>query len=286
METEKLRVLFRVLESGSLSAAAEALGYTPSGVSRILAALEEETGFPLLLRGRRGVTPTAACQELLPQLRRLLQAEQQLRQQIAAVRGLEEGSLVIGSSYGSRYRDLAALAAGFCRAHPGIRVDVFAGSSTELARAVEEGRSDLCVISRRDGSFDWLPLRQDPLVAVLPADHPCAGASAYPLARFAQDPFIEILPGQETDNSRCFRRAGVRPNTRYRCADDGAALSLVEAGLGVTMINAISLENWRGQAAVLPLDPPQTVEIGVAVPSLDAASPAARRFLAWVRERL
>jgi len=78
----------------------------------------------------------------------------------------------------------------------------------------------------------------------------------------------------------------VRPNTRYTCADYTAALSMVEAGLGVTLLNAILLDGWAGKAAVLPLDPPQSVEIGIALPSLDAASPAARRFIAHVRSRL
>ena len=286
METEKYSVLLEALSSGSLSAAAEKLGYTPSGVSRMLAALETETGFPLLRRGRRGVTPTAECERLLPQLRRLVQAAEQVRQQSAAIRGLEEGSLTIGSSYGSYYRDLAALAAGFCREHPGIQVSLLGGTSTELARAMEEGRADLCVISRREGDFDWLPLRQDRLVAVLPPSHPCAGDAAYPLKRFALDPFIEIRPDAETDNSRIFRRCGVTPNVRYRCADDYAAVSMAEAGLGVTLVNGILLEGRESRTAVLPLSPEQTVEIGVAIPSLDAASPAARRFLSHVRARL
>ena len=283
METEKVSVLLGVIEAGSLSAAAEKLRYTPSGLSRMLAALEEETGFPLLRRGRWGVTPTAECRELLPQMRRLVQAEEQYREQAAALRGLEAGRLSIGSSYGIYYRSRAKLAADFCRLHPGIRVDLVGVSSTELARAVLEGRVDLCIISRRDGGFDWLGLRDDPLVAVLPPEHPCAGDAAYPLRRFAQDPFIEIRPGKETDNSRCFLQNGVHPNTCYTCEDDGAAVSMVEAGLGVTLVNALLLEGRPCGAAVLPLQPAQAVEVGIALPSLDAASPAARRFIACTR---
>lgn len=51
MDTEKCRVLLTVLHERSLSAAAEALGYTPSGISRLVDSLERETGFPLLHRG-------------------------------------------------------------------------------------------------------------------------------------------------------------------------------------------------------------------------------------------
>ena len=55
MDTEKCRALLAVLEAGSLSAAAEKLDYTPSGLSRMMAALEQELGFPLLSRSHSGV---------------------------------------------------------------------------------------------------------------------------------------------------------------------------------------------------------------------------------------
>ena len=61
MDTEKCRALLAVLEAGSLSAAAEKLDYTPSGLSRMMAALEQELGFPLLSRSHNGVQPTPAC---------------------------------------------------------------------------------------------------------------------------------------------------------------------------------------------------------------------------------
>ena len=69
MDTEKCRALLAVLEAGSLSAAAEKLDYTPSGLSRMMAALEQELGFPLLCRSHNGVQPTRACRTLLPTLR-------------------------------------------------------------------------------------------------------------------------------------------------------------------------------------------------------------------------
>ena len=66
MDTERISALICTIEEGSLTAAAEKLGYTTSGVSRMMAALEEETGFPLLVRSRSGVIPTEECSQLLP----------------------------------------------------------------------------------------------------------------------------------------------------------------------------------------------------------------------------
>ena len=74
MELDRYRALVCAIETGSLSAAAEALQYTPSGVSRMVAALVEETGGPLLLREHSGVRPTKECEKLLPAIRDLLHA--------------------------------------------------------------------------------------------------------------------------------------------------------------------------------------------------------------------
>ena len=284
MDNEKLSLLLAALDTGSLTAAAERQGYTPSAVSRAVAALEEELGFPLLLRGRRGVAPTEACSRMLPHIRRLLADEQRLRQEAAAILGLERGSLTIGCAYGSSLPMLAELVARFTAAHPGIRVELLEGSSTEMSRAALEGRADLCLISRREGEFDWISLGSDPLVAVLPASHPLAGAAAFPAARFAEEDFIDILPGKETDNSRLFQQLGIRPRTRFTSGDTMAALCLVEAGLGVTLVNRLLLERWQGRAAVLPLSPAAAVEIGVALPSRSGVSPSARSFLRLLQE--
>ena len=279
MDTERIAAILKVLEAGSLSAAAEQLGYTVSGLSRQISSLEQETGLVLLHREHRGVSPTPACRELLGPMRQMLAAEEHYRQRAAALRGMELGTLRIGCAYDSYFPYLSAMVAQFSSAHPNIRVEIFEGSSSEMSTAVREGRADFAVISRREGEFDWIPLCKDALMAVLPLRHSLCHEKEYPVARFETDDFIEILPQRETDNSRMFKSLGLRPRTRFTCNDSLAALSMVEAGLGVTLVNALILENWQGKAAILPLDPPHQVEIGIAILSCAEASPASTSFL-------
>mgnify|MGYP002583331475 CR=1 FL=1 len=87
MESEKCRVLLCAIDKGSITAAAEAMGYTISGVSRMMAALEAEVGFPLLRRSREGVTPTNECCRLLPSFREMVAQAEQCRQIAGEVRG-------------------------------------------------------------------------------------------------------------------------------------------------------------------------------------------------------
>ena len=109
MDIEKLKALKVIVETGSITRAAERLGYTPSGISRMVAALEEELGFPLLYRGRSGVSATGECETLLPALRQMVYQAESCRQTAASLRGLEQGSITVGANYRFYARQLAQL---------------------------------------------------------------------------------------------------------------------------------------------------------------------------------
>lgn len=285
MDTERCRALLQSLEGGSLTAAAEKLGYTVSGISRMMAALEAEAGFPLLIRSRSGVEPTEECRQLLPVMRDLVRTADRFRQLSGEITGLARGTIRIGTSYYAYYDWFARLIAGFCRSYPQITVEIVEGTSTELIRAMEEHRADLCIISRRKGVSRWIPLKEDQLLACLPQTHPLARKKNFPVQAFAEEDFIELYPGRETDNSQMFRRCRITPRTKYTTSDNYAAYAMAAAGLGVTCTNAIIGEAFTEGVTYLPLQPPQFVEIGMAMPPEKEMSPAARRFSEYARDR-
>lgn len=284
MELDRYRALVCAIESGSLSAAAEKLQYTPSGVSRMIAALEEETGFPLLLRERSGVRPTKACEKLLPAVRELLHAGESCTQISAQIRGLDIGTVTIGTAYGAFYAPLARMISAFHTRYSGIQVQLCSGFSTELLSRLYSHQLDLCIISRRDGAHNWLPLLQDEMTAWLPESHPMAELPAFPVSAFADEPYIETYPDNDIDNVHVFARCGITPNLEFSSTDSLATYSMVEAGLGLSMNNAINGRSWSGKVRILPLDPPQSVEIGIA--TLPEAVPAAKSFFAFLRSNL
>ena len=288
MDTEKCAALLCALEEGTLARAADRLGYTPSGISRMIAALEEDVGFPLLYRGRSGVSATGECETLLPALRQMVYQAESCRQTAASLRGLEQGSITVGANYRFYARQLAQLMARFREKHPGIAFQTIEGTSTTLVTALQEHRADLCIISRREGPHQWLPLRQDQMMVMLSPQHPLAAAEeAVPIRRLETESYIEIYPGRETDNSRILAENGVCPGNRFAgVEDDFSAMAMVEAGLGVALVNALIAETLNGNVVFRPLDPPQYVEVGIATPPPEIMSPAARRFLNFVRENM
>lgn len=282
MELERCRILLCVTETGNLSSAAARLGYTTSGVSRIISALETEFGFPLFFRTHNGVSPTPECERLLPSVRDFVFYGDTCLQTSARIRNLDIGTITIGTAYSAFYVPLSRIISDFRRQYPNITVQLKTGYSTELSRQLQRHELDICLISRREGEFLWLPLCEDELVTWIPANHPLAAASDVPLTIFRTEPYIDILSGLESDNSRVFGRFRMRPNTQFTVADSASAYSMVEAGLGIAMNNTLNSLNLHGNVKLSPLNPRQTVSIGIA--ALRECSPVGRVFLDFMKE--
>jgi DNA-binding transcriptional LysR family regulator len=251
----------------------------------MMAALEEETGFPLLVRSRSGVVPTEECRQLLPLMQEMLALAGRYDQLAGELAGLTRGTIRIGTSYYAYYDWFARLIADFQQMYPGIEVQIIEGTSTELIGAMEDHRADLCIISRREGKYDWIPLKQDELLACVPEKHPLAKRRTFPVKAFATEDFIELYPGKETDNSQMLQRNGITPHVKYATSDNYAAYAMVAAGLGVACTNAIIGESFKEGVRYLPLSPKQPVEIGIATPNKKELSPVARRFAEFTREQ-
>ncbi|MEE1044867.1 MAG: LysR family transcriptional regulator [Olegusella sp.] len=286
MDTSKCQALLTVLEKGNLAHAAEELGYTTSGISRMMSSLEGEVGFPLLVRSKTGVRPTPDCTRMLPTFTQLASLGESCEEQASLIRGVEVGRVRVGCAYRPFYKPIAELLTEFSQAHPTVEVDFTARNSTPLVRQIERGALDLAVISHREGDVTWTTLLEDPMVALVPADHPLAEADSYPIRGFAQDPFIMLYPDEESDNSRTLATHGIQPNSHNTVLELRDAFELVSVGLGVTMINNIYADVPDDRVRVLPIRPAVNVPIGVATPAPGLASPAARAFAEFAMPRL
>ena len=276
MNTEKCRLLLQVIQAGSFSSAAERLGYTPSGVMRSIASLEKEIGFPLLGRTAQGIYLTREGQAVLPYLRRLIRDEDALLQYSAQIRGLTAGDIYIGSYFSVAANWLPQIIQAFQQAYPAVHVHIEECANKVMYDGLEEGRFDCCITTWRPFSGDWIPLCEDEMVMWLP--------EVYPLKQLCHESFIEPLPQQDTDVVRILKEEHISYETRYTAIDNYTTYRMVEAGLGVSMNNRLMTAQWQGRVAILPMDPPHTITIGIAIPSRDGASPAVKKFIHYVQQ--
>lgn len=282
MDTARYRAFLFAAESGSLSRAAEKLSYTPSGVSQLISALEAELGVSLLHRSKKGVSPTGAGEMLLPAIRALLQQEERIRQTAAEIQGVAVGEITIGTYPSISAHWLPQVIRSFQERFPAIEIRLMEGIQQELRQWLDEARTDLAFFSYLEPMpYDWFPLAEDEMLAILPRDHPLAGESRYPLARLAEEKFIMPALGRDVDVIHLLETNDIHPNIAFSTVENYAVLSMIENGLGMSVMNRLVTRKWECDVAKLPLTPKQTLTLGIAIPSLQQASPAARRFVEY-----
>ena len=286
MDINKYRIFLQSVDSGSFSKVAEETGYTPSGIVHMMNTLESEMGFPLLVRSRRGVRLTPDGERVAPILRSLVKWEEQLHQVSSDIRGAVSGSITLGCYYSIAINWLPEVIRQFQKDFPNIKIQMLEAVHQKLDDLLAEQRVDFCVFSAPPaGDVEWIPLRKDRMVAVLPEGHPLAKAEAYPIANYGIEPLIMPAEGNDYDIMRVLEKHKITPQVSYSTGEDNAALAMVEKELGVGLMNELTTVGRKNTAVILPLDPPESIEMGIAVPSLKKASPAARRFIEYlVRE--
>lgn len=287
MDPARCKAFLLSVETGSFTRAAEAMGYTPSGVSQLVHALEKELEFPLLIRSKHGVTPTANGEVLLPAIRQFLQQENLIWQTAADIRGLTTGSVTIASYSSIAAHWLPGVIKAFEEEHPHIHIKLMDGIRQEVTKWLDSKEADVGFFSYQEPmKYEWIPLAEDPMLAILPTDHPLADANSYPLSRCAEEPFIMPALGRDADVMAMLEANHLRPNIRFSTLDSYAALMMIEKGLGMSVMNELITRNWPCQVVKLPLDPPQQITLGLGVLSLQEASPAVRKFVDFSVRRL
>lgn len=286
VSTIKYQVLLKTVELGGITKAAEALGYTQSAASRMIAALEQEWGMELLVRGRGGVYLSTAGTSLLPYLRAACNAQKELEEQVAHLHGLTQGTLRVGSFASVSIHWLPPIMKIFLQRYPGIRFELVSKwEFAEVEDLIRQGQVDCGFLGLPAGEgLEVFPLRRDQFMAVLPPDHPLANAPFYPMERLAQDPFIWIPEDRDVEIGQIFQEEGIHPNLRYTVNDDFAILAMVEQGLGVSIRPELVLQDTGRSFSAIPLERPRYRDIALSVRWGKPLSPLTARFLEVVRQ--
>ena len=261
MDTKKLAALAAAVRLGSFTRAAEELGYTQSGLTHMMNSLEKDVGFPLLVRGRTGVRLTPAGQRIFPLVQECLNGAKALGREILLHR--------------------------FRRAQPVVGVDILMGSVQEVYRWVQEGRVDMCFASRQESvALDWTPLKDDELFAILPPDYDNGGRSVFPVEDFDGREFLMTSMGYNLDIMRVLNSHGVKQMLRTTLVSDSDIISMVEHGLGVSMLSRLVLQGRQDDVQALPLAPRAVRELGIASRPRRDLRPMVRRFIAEAEEMI
>lgn len=292
LDVRRMQVLRAVVTSGSVTAAATNLGYTPSAISQQVAALEKQAGVTLLERVGRGVQPTAAGRLLTEYAAVISKHVAEAETALADLRAGRTGRLVI------RYFATAGAAlvppalAQFRKEHPGVQVDLKLFDPGDPLPEVEQGRADIAIVvnkrERLREGIRLIHLVDDPYCAVLPKGHPLTAKRVLDLADVADEPWVgnEYPPGPclEVLLNAC-AAAGFSPNFVVESEDYTTAQGFVAAGLGVSLIPRMGLGSRNPAVVVRRVRNPEPVrEIYAAVRETSMSQPALRGLLEALRD--
>ena len=287
MNTQKIKMLLAAIDEGSYTKAGNKYGYTQSGLTNMMRSFEEELGFPLLIKTSKGVEPTGETKLLLPAMRDILRNEERLMQEIDEIRGIKKGTIRIGSLISTSVRWLPQILDYFRENYPDIKFNIEELGHGDLIKGLNEGTLDIALMSNPEvEDIDCIPITEDPLMAVFSSRYDLGKYDAVPVDALKDMPLIMEYHSYDRDSHRVFEEAGIEPDVHYYSKDDFAIVSMVQKGLGVTILPEMIVEEFPGDYDYRMLDPERYRTLGVAIKSLADAGPLAKFVIKYIKENI
>ncbi|MCM1101893.1 MAG: LysR family transcriptional regulator [Clostridium sp.] len=283
---QKYLAFVKTVECGSFTNAAEILSYSQSGISRMINDLEKEWNVSLLERGRSGVRLTSDGLKLLPYARNVCSEYLKLQMQVSELNGLHSGLIRIGTFSSVATHWLPHIIKRFQSDYPNIEYELLLGDYTEIESWILEGRVDCGFLRLPAGpELETTFLEQDKLLVVLPEDHPLADQEFFPVKALCDYPFMLLEKGAKAEISEIFEKCNLTPKIHFTTWDDYAIMSMVENGLGISILPQLILQRTPYRIITKELDVPAYRNIGLAMRNKKSTSVAVKKFLEYIQYR-
>jgi len=282
---QKYQALVATIQAGSITGAAGVLNYSQSGISRMIADLEKEWGVVLLERGKTGVRLTSDGVQLFPFVENIIREYTRLQEQIDLVNGLQRGLIRIGTLSSVAAHWLPNIIKQFQKDYPNIDYVLELGYYTDLEKWLLEGKIDCAFLAMPDNpELETIKLGQDKQMAVLPLNHPLLRYECIPIEELALEPFMLLSRDDNSDAMEIFTRRNLHPQIHFTTWDDFAIMSMVEQGMGVSILPELILQRIPYQIAIRELDITIHRDLVLALRSQRDASLAVKKFIEYTKK--
>lgn len=272
------QVFKTVADQGSFRKAADLLGLTPSAISHGISSLESELGFPVLNRGKNGVTLTNYGERLLPYVNAVLNSDESLQQAIAEFNGLKQGKVKVGCFSSVCTNWLPELIHSFQKEYPGISIEIFQGTYDDVVYWIKNGVVDLGFLSVSSASdIPIEPLYKDPLLCVVPKG---MRQSEEPMGieemRHCQ--FVTQRESTDADIQNFLKKNNLNVQSSYHVVDDLSTIVMVANGFGICLMPEMVMNDIPYEVDCYPVRPDACRIIGIATLNPHNMAPAVRMF--------
>jgi LysR family cyn operon transcriptional activator len=254
MELRHLRYFIQAAELQHFTRAARALHVSQPTLSLQIRQLEEEVGAPLFERVGRHVRLTEPGELFYSYARRALRELEAGQQGINELKGLTRGVLSLGVTYSLSARLLPPLLVAYAGQHPGVRLSVTVGNTSEVEQGLLAGRFDVgfAYLSAKFAGLTAAPLFEEDVVVVLQAGHPLAQREALRWGDLLDLDWVLASEGYSTRRliDEHLARAGLSPRIVLESSDVDVLLSTVRLGLGITLVSRRTAQGFPGIVSV------------------------------------
>jgi len=283
----QLQAFVAVLETGSVTRAAERLHVSQPALSRLIANFEADLGYPMFRRNGSRLMPTAEAELLREEVQSALAAVERASGRAQDLGGFRVGSLAVCAFPSLAASSLPRLLAQYCNLHPHIRITLSAMSSSQMRDEVAHRRADFAISDLPERSNDVVAehLGRYNAVCVVQPTHRFATRSVVSLADIAKDELISL--GEE-DEARTliqheFQSAGVDIRWTKEVSLCASACSWVAAAGGVAIVDPFACEAWQERLVALQTSPPIGLDLWLLRSETRPLSRIASAFLEQVR---
>jgi DNA-binding transcriptional LysR family regulator len=284
----QLEALAAVLETGSVTRAAERMHISQPAISRLIASLEADIGYPMFRRAGGRIVPTAEAALLREEIQNALTAFDRVGRRALKLGSLTHGRLTVCAFPLVAATILPQLLSRFHVAHPEIPIVLKGMNSHVLLETVATQRADFSISDlppHANGVVAEHLCRYQTVCVVRP-DHPFAALSRVPLMAFAQEDFILLAEEDEKQPmvSRAFQDLGIELRYPIEVNLTASACAWVATAGGCSIVDPFSAGEWRGQLVRVKTDPPIWFDLWILSAEGKPHTRLASAFLSLLRE--
>lgn len=277
MDVLKCAAFLTAVEHGSIFAASSKLNYTPSGVNRMIRALEDELNVTLLVRSRSGVKMTEIGECVFPAIKQFVEYSDQIYEICKEERKYVHETITVGAYHNITEYKLPMILNKFKLQYPGVQINVVEGPHTMLLPMLKENDLDCCILcNTSDADVSFEPLYTEQIVVLLSAKQMAAARESFPVADLGRYPFI-CFGDKPVELESVLDQNRIKLDIRFTTRSIHTVYKMVEQGLGISAGIDSSLFIKNGNVIALPLDQPAQIDIGLVL-SKDKVRPVVRRF--------
>ena len=277
MNLSQLEVFVAIVDTGSLTEAAEVVGLTQSAVSYSLSRLEAELGVTLLERSRQGVTVTSIGKEVLQNARTILAQAEGIRQKTNRERGLSVGKVRFGTVPNIAARLLTGILRDFQHKYPEMEIVLFEGNPHELLEWLETDVVDVATVPQVSEHYrKTLPFVSATLNVLLAEGHPLIEKETITLEMLADFPLVGPRSQYRMFKTMLAQHGLSVPSLRYEVSSQSTILTMVRENMGISLMPEMIYDAKSEGIVILPVHPRIQFRIHLATHS---DSPAVLAFM-------